>query len=139
MLTRRNADYLETVYLLSLSHDTVGVSQVAAERGVTIPSARSAVRKLKTDGYVRQEHYGKVVLTERGRRAGTALYRAHTVLFRFLHDILRVERDRADREACRVEHDVSDDTLIRLVRFLDRAREGGGEEAARSGSPDGEH
>ena len=47
MLSARIADYLETVYLLSLRQDTVGVSQVATERGVTIPTARSAVRKLK--------------------------------------------------------------------------------------------
>ncbi len=50
MLSARNADYLETVYLLSLRNDTVGVSQVAAERDVTVPTARSAIARLRKDG-----------------------------------------------------------------------------------------
>jgi DtxR family Mn-dependent transcriptional regulator len=128
MLSPRSADYLESVYVLSLNHDTVGVTQVAAVRGVTVPTARSAIGRLKDDGYVRQERYGKILLTERGRRAAATLYRAHTVLYRFLHDVLRIEAERADKEACRLEHGLSEDTLIRLVRFLDR-RSGEGRES----------
>lgn len=120
MLPARTLDYLETIYLLSLRNDTVGVSQVAAERGVTIPTARSAIRRLKQSGYVRQERYGKVVLTPKGRSEAAGVYRTHTMLFRFLHDVLAVDPETADAEACRLEHGLSDDTLRRLVRFLDR-------------------
>jgi DtxR family Mn-dependent transcriptional regulator len=119
MLTARTVDYLETIYLLSLRHDTVGVSQVAADRDVTIPTARSAIGKLKDAGLVRQERYGKIVLTEQGRLRAARVYRTHTVLFRFLHDVLGVDTETADQEACRLEHGLSQDTLARLVRFLD--------------------
>ena len=57
------------------------VSQVAAERDVTIPTARSAVGRLKTGGYVRQERYGKLVLTDKGMQRGAEVYRAHSVIF----------------------------------------------------------
>jgi len=120
VLTPRAVDYLETIYLLSLRHDTVGVSQVAAERDVTIPTARSAVGRLKTGGYVRQEHYGKLVLTEKGLRRGAEIYRAHSVIFKFLHGVLGVDEERADAEACRLEHGLSADTVARLVAFLER-------------------
>ena len=120
MLTPRAVDYLETIYLLSQSQDTVGVSQVAAERNVTIPTARSAVSRLKNDGYVRQERYGKLVLTEKGLQRGAEIYRAHSVIFRFLHEILGVEDARADAEACRLEHGLSTDTVARLIVFLER-------------------
>ena len=119
MLTARTTDYLETIYLISLDHDTVGVSQVAAERDVTIPTARSAIARLKKAGYVRQERYGKIVLTDAGEARAKTVYRTHRVLFRFLHDVLGVESREADPEACRLEHGLSDDTLSRLVRFLD--------------------
>lgn len=119
MLTARTTDYLETIYLLSLDHDTVGVSQVAAERNVTIPTARSAIGRLKQAGYVRQERYGKVVLTGEGEARARAVYRTHRVLFRFLHAVLGVDSGDADTEACRLEHGLSQDTLSRLVRFLD--------------------
>jgi DtxR family Mn-dependent transcriptional regulator len=119
MLTPRTTDYLETIYLLSLDHDTVGVSQVAAEREVTIPTARSAIGRLKRAGYVRQERYGKIVLTDDGEARAKGVYRTHRVLYRFLHDVLGVESHEADPEACRLEHGLSEDTLSRLVRFLD--------------------
>jgi DtxR family Mn-dependent transcriptional regulator len=120
MLTARTIDYLETIYLLSRRQDTVGVSQVAAERDVTIPTARAAVRRLKEAGYVRQERYGKILLTEKGATRAATVYRTHSVLFRFLHDVLAVARETADAEACRLEHGLSADTLARLIDFLDR-------------------
>jgi DtxR family Mn-dependent transcriptional regulator len=119
MLSPRTADYLETIYVLSLQHDTVGVSQVAADRKVTVPTARSAIGRLKDDGYVRQERYGKVLLTQKGRERAARVYRSHTVLFRFLHEVLRVQPSRADEEACRLEHGLSQDTLAKLLEFLD--------------------
>lgn len=133
MLTARTTDYLETIYLLSLDHDTVGVSQVAAARDVTIPTARSAIGRLKEAGYVRQERYGKILLTDAGAARAKVVYRTHRVLFRFLHDVLGVASSDADPEACRLEHGLSEDTLARLVRFLD----GREEVAGRKGDADG--
>ena len=119
MLTARAVDYLETIYLLSLKNDTVGVSQVAAERGVTIPTARAAVRRLKDGGFIRQERFGKILLTEKGRARAETVYGTHRALFRFLHEVLGVERDLADREACKLEHGLSQETKARLVSFMD--------------------
>ena len=129
MLSARSADYLETVYLLSLRNDTVGVSQVAAERDVTVPTARSAIARLRKDGYVRQERYGKILLTELGRNRAESVYRTHSVIFRFLHDVLGVDAETADTEACKMEHGLSEKTRARLVEFLDEqcAPEGAGE------------
>jgi DtxR family Mn-dependent transcriptional regulator len=129
MLSARTIDYLETVYLLSLERDTVGVSQVAAERNVTIPTARSAIKRLRDAGYVRQERYGKIMLTDAGRKRAEAVYRTHSVIFRFLHDVLGVEESRADSEACVMEHGLSEDTRARLARFLE------GRSVAANGSP----
>ncbi len=122
MLSARSADYLETVFLLSLKNDTVGVSQLAAERGVTIPTARSAVERLKRAGYVRQERYGKILLTELGRVRAESVYRTHTIMFRFLHEVLGLDADTANRDACELEHGLSEKTRARLVEFLDEHR-----------------
>jgi len=119
MLTPRAVDYLETIYLLSLANDTVGVSQVAAERDVTIPTARAAVRRLKEGGFIRQERYGKILLTEKGRARAETIYGTHRALFRFLHEVLGVDEERADREACELEHGLSLETKARLVKFMD--------------------
>jgi len=118
VLTARTTDYLETIYLLSRRQDTVGISQVAAERGVTVPTARTAIRRLKEVGCVRQERYGKIVLTQEGRRRAAQVYRTHSALFRFLHEVLGVPAGTADADACRLEHGLSDRTLALLVGFL---------------------
>ena len=119
MLSPRTVDYLETIYLLSLEQDTVGVSQVAAERDVTTPTARSAILRLRDAGYVRQERYGKILLTESGRARAESVYRTHKVIFRFLHEVLGVDPETADSEACKMEHGLSEGTRARLVGFLD--------------------
>lgn len=134
MLSARTTDYLETVYLLSLERDTVGVSQVAAERDVTIPTARAAIKRLRDAGYVRQEHYGKIILTDAGRKRAESVYRTHSVIFRFLHDVLGVDKDRADSEACLMEHGLSEDTRARLARFLERRSDGDTGGSSGSGS-----
>jgi DtxR family Mn-dependent transcriptional regulator len=132
MLTPRTVDYLETIYLLSLRNDTVGVSQVAAERDVTIPTARSAVVRLRDAGLVRQERYGKILLTESGRERAESVYGTHKVIFRFLYEVLGVDRETADAEACKMEHGLSENTRARLVEFLDEQRATDG----RAGKPD---
>ncbi len=132
MLSARSADYLETVYLLSLRNDTVGVSQVAAERAVTVPTARSAIARLRKDGYVRQERYGKILLTELGRSRAESVYRTHRVIFGLLLAVRGVDAETADTEACKMEHGLSEKTRARLAEFLDEqcapeeARETGG-------------
>ncbi len=118
MMTDRTSDYLETIYLLSLRQDTVGISQVAAARGVTIPTARAAVRRLKEDGCIRQERYGKILLTDVGRERAAGVYRTHSALYQFLHVVLGVPDETADADACRLEHGLSETTLGRLVEFL---------------------
>lgn len=129
MLSDRTSDYLETIYLLSLRQDTVGISQVAAARGVTVPTARAAVRRLKDDGCIRQERYGKILLTDAGRERAARVYGTHSTLFRFLRDVLGVPADTADADACRLEHGLSDETLGRLMAFLDgRPASGSGAE-----------
>jgi Mn-dependent DtxR family transcriptional regulator len=89
---------------------------------VTVPTARAAVRRLKDDGCIRQERYGKILLTDDGRERAAVVYRTHSALFRFLRDVLGVDPATADGDACRLEHGLSDETLARLTAFLeDRA------------------
>jgi len=119
MLSSRLEDYLETIYLLSKREETVGVSEVARERKVTIPTVRTAIAKLQQVGMVRQEPYGKIILTRKGEETGASIYRVHKTLYRFLAEILLIDPRRAEKEACRLEHDLSRETLKRLNTFLE--------------------
>jgi DtxR family Mn-dependent transcriptional regulator len=112
-------DYLETIFLLSQEMDTVGVTDVAKAREVSVPTARTAVNKLQEYGLVHQKHYGKIILHDSGRVKGEQIYRIHKTLRRFLRDILLVDEQTAEKEACQMEHGLSLETLERLIIFLD--------------------
>jgi len=117
-LTSREEDYLEAIYLLSRRIDQVGISDVARELGVSLPTVKSAVTRLKQNGMVRQKHYGKILLNPKGEKKGAEVYHAHTTLRDFLHKLLKRPLDIAEEEACRIEHVISPETLERLESFM---------------------
>lgn len=118
-LTAREEDYLETIYRLAGIGDSVGVTDVAKARQVTVPTARAAVTKLARYGLIRKEHYGKITLRSAGRRRAEEIYAMHRALLRFLQEVLSLVPEVAEREACRMEHGLSKETLRRLVLFLE--------------------
>jgi DtxR family transcriptional regulator, Mn-dependent transcriptional regulator len=118
-ITSKIEDYLETIFRLSLKMDTVGVSDVAKARGVSVPTARTAVNRLQEYGFLHQKHYGKIILHDSGLKKGEEIFQVHKTIRRFLRDFLLVEKETAEQEACRMEHGLSRETLERLTKFLD--------------------
>ncbi len=119
-LTSREEDYLETIYLLSRDNQSVGITDVARELGVTLPTVNSAVGRLKDYGLVNHEHYGKIILNDEGRRIGADVYRAHRAIHIFLTDILHLSPDMAELEACKMEHAISRETMHRLEILVEK-------------------
>lgn len=124
VLTKASEDYLEAIYRLSL-HDqvadgTVRSVDVAEQLGVSKASVNKALSTLKETGMVEQSRYGRVTLTSRGRDYAALVWRAHRALRLFLETDLGVDPDVADREACLMEHVLSEDTMGRLIGYLER-------------------
>lgn len=118
-ITPKIEDYLETIFRLSKKMDTVGVSDVAKAREVSVPTARTAVNRLQEMGFLHQRHYGKIILHEKGEQKGREIYRVHRTLRRFLMDVLLLDPTTAEQDACLMEHGLSLQTLERLRIFLD--------------------
>ena len=115
-LTVANEDYLECmVRIESEEGETNGVRSVdiAQRLGVSKASVNKAVSALKASELVEQSHYGKVVLTDRGREV-------HRLIRTFLVQELGVEFERADSEACMMEHALSEDTMNRWLAYLEK-------------------
>ncbi len=117
-LSSKKEDYLETIYRLSSEIDSVGISDIARERGVTLPTVTSAVAGLKEKGYLNQRHYGKVTLTSTGETKAIAIYEAHKTIKRFLVEVLGLPENLSESEACKMEHGLSHETLERLKHFI---------------------
>lgn len=124
-LTMANEDYLECIVRIEAEepdHGTDGIRsvEIAQRLDVSKASVNKAIASLKSQGMVEQAHYGKVRLTEEGRSIGAAVWRRHRMLRAFLTDELGVEFERADEEACKMEHALSEDTMDRWIAHMER-------------------
>ncbi len=119
-------DYLEAVEVLDAGAGPVRAKEVSALLGVKMPSVTAAMKRLSEDKLVLYEKYGKIRLTSAGRKAARNVCRRHDVLCRFLVDILGMDAESADRDACRMEHSISPAALERMDRFLEFSGSGSG-------------
>jgi DtxR family transcriptional regulator, Mn-dependent transcriptional regulator len=112
-------DYLETISSLKEEGKPVTVTAISKVMGVKKPSVNWALTKLSVTGLVLHEKYGNVELTAKGAKIASDVLQRHEILRRFLVDILNVEPDTANNDACRMEHVLSRDSLSRLEKFID--------------------
>jgi DtxR family transcriptional regulator, Mn-dependent transcriptional regulator len=113
--------YLETIYEIDARGDEVRVKEIAGKLKVSNPSVSEMVDRLVSEGLVSHDKYMHIALTEKGRRVARGLDRKHEVIRRFFVDVLGVEEKIADRDACEIEHVISNETLNKLVGYLESA------------------
>ncbi|MDD5081162.1 MAG: metal-dependent transcriptional regulator [Candidatus Omnitrophota bacterium] len=118
-------DYLETIAMLKKRGDgVVRVRDISALLNVKSPTVNAALKTLSVKGYVVHERYGYVTLTVKGEEKAYDIQRKHDMLFKFLTDILGVDRHTASFDACKMEHAISPKTSIRLTKFIEFSEEG---------------
>ena len=118
-LSQSLEDYLEKVLMLQLSKGNARLKDIAAELKVKAPSAVRAMRELKDLGYVEQEPYGLVTLTEAGHAAAASVLGRHTLLRSFFMQ-LGVSAEIANEDACAVEDVLSAETFDRIESFVQK-------------------
>ena len=120
-LTSSYEDYIEAIYDLSLKGDgSVRSVDVASELGFSKASVARATKNLREAGYIEQERYGEIHLTEKGKEYGRRILDRHRVLRAFLIDILGVDKETADAEACEMEHTISQNTMDKWTAWFNK-------------------
>jgi DtxR family transcriptional regulator, Mn-dependent transcriptional regulator len=117
-LTASSEDYLEAICQLAQGGASVRSVDLANKLEVSKASVNKAVATLKAAGMIEQEYYGEIVLTAEGRAYGESVRGRHRMLLRFLVDILGVDPQIAEHEACEMEHAISDNTMDRWLDFI---------------------
>jgi len=126
-LSHSMEDYLETIYIVSLTNKVTRVKEIAESLNVKTPSVVDAVRKLIKKGLVEHEKYGYLELTEKGYKLAREVYEKHKKIYKFFNDILGVSDDVSKKDACNIEHYISEETLsrmIKIINFIDTCPEG---------------
>jgi DtxR family Mn-dependent transcriptional regulator len=111
-------DYLEAILeIAENSGRPPTVEEIAAALKTGKETASSTIAALAREGYL--EQVGDAVrLTEKGAALASKVARKHTVLQCFLTEMLGVDTNSASREACTLEHGISDDTIERLSSYM---------------------
>jgi DtxR family Mn-dependent transcriptional regulator len=112
-------DYLEAIANLSEEEPGVRVTQISNRLGVKKPSVTAALHRLSEEGLVKHKRYGLVELTREGRMIAEGVRRRHEVLFRFLSEVLDIDGEIAQEDACRMEHSLSPTSLEKLAKFVE--------------------
>ncbi len=110
--------YLETVYVLS-KNGAVRSLDVAEYMGFSKPSVSRAVGLLKQGGYLLMDKDGYLTLTESGLDVAKKIYERHTLLSKFLVR-LGVDEKTATEDACKMEHDISDESFSAIKEHVRR-------------------
>ena len=97
---------------------TAKTSEIAEELGVSPPSVTEMIQKLSEGGYLEYVPYYGFKLTEQGKREASRMKRRHRLLERFLVEFLKMDKDDAHKEACKLEHVISDDVERRFCSMM---------------------
>lgn len=111
--------YLETIYILSKKSSYVRSIDVGDYMGYSKPSVSRAVSILKKGGYVVMDDNGHLTLTDAGLEIAQKIYERHTTLTDFLIR-LGVNEKTAAEDACKMEHDISDETFAAMKKHAEK-------------------
>lgn len=110
-------DYLEAILVLSRKGGGVRSVDIASMLGVSKPSVSHAMKLLREDRYIAMDRYGTVTLLEKGMEIAERIYERHTVLTKMLEG-LGVSEEVAKADACKLEHDVSNESFEKIKEHL---------------------
>ncbi|MDD2665363.1 MAG: metal-dependent transcriptional regulator [Methanocellales archaeon] len=114
----RSEEYLETILYLTQGRGMAKTSEIAEELGVSPSSVTEMIQKLSEGGYVEYVPYYGVTLTQQGNMEASRIKRRHQLLETFLVEFLKMNKDDAHREACKLEHVISDDIERRFCSMM---------------------
>lgn len=102
-------DYLETILILSQKNGMVRSIDIAGALGFSKPSVSTAMKRLRENGYIEMGSDGYITLLPPGEEIATRIYARHQILTEFLVQ-LGVSPENAAADACKIEHDISDES-----------------------------
>ncbi len=110
-------DYLEAILRLRETKGAVRSVDIAQLLGVTKPSVSFAMKKLRENEYIHMDQDSLITLTEKGEGIAMRIYDRHKTIMSFLTRI-GVEESVAREDACKLEHDISEESFNALRRHL---------------------
>ena len=110
--------YLKVLYRLQLANEVGRVRDMAKGLGVTASTVCAVLKKLEHAGLVIHDRYGTVKLTQAGHRVAECVVRRFEIIKALLIEVLGLDTEAAEVDACMMEHAVSPATINRMESLL---------------------
>ena len=114
-------DYVELVYNIQKKKKRVHTNDIAFALNINPASVTEIFQKLSNEGYIDYEKYSGVKLTEKGKKIAIKTKKKHETLRNFLI-LLGIDKKVADEDACLIEHNVNQETMETLRKFVEFAK-----------------
>ena len=121
MYQESTENYLETIYILLQRMKLVRSIDVCNEMGYSKPTISVVMKQFREKGYVEMDGSGHITLTPSGLEIAQRIYERHVVLSELLM-MLGVGKETALADACKIEHDISDETFACIKRHMAQCR-----------------
>ena len=117
-LLESGENYLETILVLTKKNGSVRSIDIADAMQFTKASVSRAMSILKRDNYIIMHPDGSILLTKEGQKKAAAVYDRHVTLTRVINEVLGVDAEIAEKDACRIEHIISPETFAGIKAQL---------------------
>lgn len=122
-ISTSSENYLEVIYELGKDGKGVRSVDVAKCMQVSKASVNKAIGVLRQAGMVDQQLYGVITLTDQGYKRAQEVSHRHHMIKLFLMEVLNVDEETADEDACGMEHVISDITMRRWTEYIEKVLE----------------
>lgn len=116
-ITEAVENYLETILILSKSQPDVHAIDICSYLGYSRPTVSIILKKMKDENLVIVDNDNHITLTESGKAVAERIYERHNVISEFLM-MLGVDKDTALTDACKIEHDISNESFAALKEYF---------------------
>jgi Mn-dependent DtxR family transcriptional regulator len=111
-------NYLKIILELNERKGEARVTSISERFGVTKATVSQTVKKLIKYGLAEKDEHGAIRLTDSGKAKAIEIRNRNLVIKDFLTEVLGVNKQVSEKDACKMEHLVSCETLEKLKGYL---------------------
>ena len=111
-------DYLERILQLQESKERVISLDIANSMNYSKASVSRAMKNLRENGYIVVDSSGVITLTDKGYEIASRIYERHKTIAKVLM-MLGVSEENAYKDACKIEHDLSEETYVAIKKHME--------------------
>jgi len=119
MITSSLEDYLELIHNKISQNQEIKAIDIAHEFNISRSSVSEALIRLADMDFIIYEGRRGIKITQKGIEQARKTVKKHEILSRFFVEILDVNKNLANKNACKIEHVIDDELIEKMSLYLE--------------------